>query len=359
MSKTGMGLKRFRRWYKMGDWRYVMANKIVFFEVDEPGIKAQIESLAGAWTDKAFAEEPLKPENAARYSGCEIVSCFIYSEIGMETLDRLPNLKMIATRSTGHDHIDIDLCRERGIVVTNVPTYGENTVAEHAFALILALSRNVHKAYKRTSSFDLSIAGLKGFDLYKKTLGIVGAGNIGLHAIRIGKGFGMRVLAYDVRENQLLSDVLGFTYTDLDTLLAESDVISLHAPLLPSTRHMINAETIGKMKKGVLLINTSRGGLVDTDALMQALDNGHVAGAGLDVFEGEELIREEAELLKYSEGSDKLQQVLKSYMMLRRDNVVITPHIGFYSQEAEDKIIQTTLHNIQVFLEGENPPDRL
>lgn len=336
-----------------------MANNIAFFEVDEPGVQRKLESLTQGLGSVSFTDEILKPDNAGQYSDCEIVSCFIYSDLGRDTLEKLPKLRMIATRSTGHDHIDLEWCNERGIIVTNVPTYGENTVAEHAFALILALSRNVHKAYKRTSSFDLSMAGLKGFDLYGKTLGVVGAGNIGLHAIRIGKGFGMRVLAHDVKENHLLSDVLGFTYTDLDTLLSQSDVISLHAPLLPATKHMINSETIGKMKQGVLLINTSRGGLVDTDALMKALDTGQIAGAGLDVFEGEELIKEEAELLKYSEGSDKLQQVLKSYMMLRRDNVVITPHIGFYSQEAENKILETTISNIRAFLDGEAPPDRL
>lgn len=336
-----------------------MANNIAFFEVDEPGVQQRIESLTEGWVSVTFTAEILKPDNAFQYSDAEIVSCFIYSDLCRDTLEKLPNLKMIATRSTGHDHIDLDWCNERGIIVTNVPTYGENTVAEHAFALMLALSRNVHKAYKRTSSFDLSMSGLKGFDLYGKTLGVVGAGNIGLHAIRIGKGFGMRVLAHDVKENHLLSDVLGFTYTDMDTLLSQSDVITLHAPLMPATKHMINSETIGKMKQGVLLINTSRGGLVDTDALMKALDTGKIAGAGLDVFEGEELIKEEAELLKYSEGSDKLQQVLKSYMMLRRDNVVITPHIGFYSQEAENKILETTISNIRAFLDGEVPPDRL
>ncbi len=169
----------------------------------------------------------------------------------------------------------------------------------------------------------------------------------------------MRVLAYDTRPQHLISEVLGFEYADLDTLLAESDVVSLNVPLLPETRHLINTETIQKMKEGALLINTARGGLVDTRALMDALDSGHLGGAGLDVFEGEEFIKEEAELV-HSEPSDEvLKSMVQNYRILRRENVVVTPHIGFYSMEAEQRILDTTLRNIEVFLSGGEPPCRL
>lgn len=331
--------------------------KIAFFEVVEEWAREAI--LSHEWGDGVESvcdSERLTGANVDAYADAEIMSGFIYSDLSAPILEACPNLKMIATRSTGYDHIDLEVCARRGILVTNVPNYGENTVAEHAFGLILALSRNLHKAYQRTSTFNFSIAGLRGFDLYGRTLGVVGAGNIGLHVIRIGKGFGMRVLAYDTKPQRLISEVLGFHYVDMDTLLTESDVVSLHVPLLPSTRHMINRETIGQMKPGSLLVNTARGGLVDTEALMEALDSGHLGGAGLDVFEGEEYIKEEAELVHSQPSGDVLKAMVQNYRILRRENVVVTPHIGFYSLEAEQRILETTLHSINSFLTG-LPPD--
>lgn len=296
--------------------------------------------------------EPLNADTAKLAADAEIVTVFIYSEVGREVLDAMPNLKMVATRSTGYDHIDIGECAERGIMVANVPRYGENTVAEHAFGLILALSRKIYQAVVHTSRMDFSTEGLRGFDLKGKTLGVIGAGAIGMHVIRIGKGFGMDVVAYDAREQQLLAEVLGYRYVSLEELLSKSDVISLHVPLIPQTYHLINHDTIKMIKRGAILINTARGGVVDTSALVVALNEGIIVGAGLDVLEGEESIKEEAQLMADSVPVEKLRTIVQNYALLHRDNVIITPHIGFFSVEAEERIMETTLDSVRLFGEG-------
>ena len=291
----------------------------------------------------------------------EIVSIFIESRVNSDFLRHFPKLRFIATRSTGFDHIDLGACRKRDIAVSNVPVYGENTVAEHTFALILSLSRNLRKAYLRTMQNDFSLKGLMGFDLKGKTLGVVGTGHIGLHVIRMAIGFGMKVVAYDVKENKFLSEVLGFEYCALDELLSRSDIISLHLPFMPSTKHMINKDSIKKIKKGAILINTARGGLIDTDALIAALDKGVLRGAGLDVLEEEEYLREEKRLVEAeskAEHWERLQASLKNNTLLHRENVIYTPHMAFYSKEAVQRILDTTVENIRGFIGG-SPVNRL
>jgi D-lactate dehydrogenase len=277
---------------------------------------------------------------------------FIHQHIGYTEIERMPKLKLIATRSTGYDHIDLAAATQRGVAVANVPGYGETAVAEQTFALMLTLSRKMHLAYTRTQQGDYSIEGLRGFDLYGKTLGVVGAGAIGLHVIRIAKGFGMNVVAYDVNQNRLLAEVLGFRYVKLDELFAISDIITLHAPALPSTQHMINRETLSTMKRGALLINTARGSLIDTQALLWALDTGILAGAGLDAMEGEEFLQHEEELLNTPATEDKLKILVHNRLLQRRNNVVITPHIAFNTEEALRRILDTTIENVQAFLQG-------
>ena len=335
--------------------------RAVFFEIEdwERGLLPQ--SIPGV--DITLLEEPLHEGSLAAAEGAEIVSVFIRSRIGGDLLDRLPDLRLVATRSTGFDHVDLDACNDKGITVCNVPYYGENTVAEHTFALILALSRNVHKAYRRTVEHDFSLAGLQGFDLKGKTLGVVGAGHIGMHVIRIAKGFGMEVLAHDRWENSLIAEVLGFRYATLEELLASSDIVSLHSPLNAETSHLFNRENFSLMKRGALLINTARGGLVDTNALVWALDEGILGGAGLDVLEGEELIDEESQLLTSPEAADKMRLLLEHHILMRRPNVVITPHIAFFSGEALGRIADCTVANIAAWLEGQpqnvvNAPQR-
>lgn len=282
----------------------------------------------------------------------EVVSPFIYTKLTEEALSRWPKLKLVATRSTGFDHIDVAECQRRGITVCNVPFYGENTVAEHTFALILALSRKVHEAFVRVRAGNFSLDGLRGFDLKDKTIGVVGAGHIGLHVIRIARGFGMKVLAFDVRRDNFLAEVLGFEYADLDSLLGRSDIITLHAPYNPQTHHLINPGNISKIKRGAILINTSRGGLVDTEALLKALDAGILAGAGLDVLEGEESVLEESALLGDKTNPELLRRAIQNHLILKKPNVVFTPHNAFNSQEALERILDTTAGNIAAFAAG-------
>jgi D-lactate dehydrogenase len=285
-----------------------------------------------------------------RYEDVACLSPFIHSQVTEEVLDGLPNLRLITTRSTGVDHIATDACRERDITVCNVPTYGANTVAEHTFALLLALTRRVHKAYEQTIRGRFSIEGLRGIDLRDRTLGVVGTGSIGTHVIRIALGFQMRVLAFDVAPVAAMADALGFRYVDLETLLAESDIVTLHCPLTDENAHMIDGEAIDRMKDDAILINTARGGLVDTDALVHALRSGGLGGAGLDVLEEETAIREEGEMLSRQYDTEQLQTLVQNTILLRMDNVIVTPHIGFNSQEAVHKILDTTIHNISSFL---------
>ena len=302
---------------------------------------------------KFFAEK-LNLENANEIKDFDAVSVFVYSKVDAQIIAALPNLKLVATRSTGFDHIDLEACRKKKIIVSNVPSYGENTVAEHTFALILSLSRNICKVCTRSLRYDFTIEGLKGFDLKDKTLGVVGAGRIGLHVIRIAKGFGMNVLAYDVNQNDLLSEVLGFEYVSLEELLSKSDVITLHVPYNKFTHHLINKDRVKLMKKGAILINTARGAVVDTEALIEALNKGILAGAGLDVLEGEELIKEEKQLLYDQKKLEVLSNLVKGHILLSKENVVFTPHIAFYSQEALEKILEITVQNIKTF-SSENP----
>lgn len=300
----------------------------------------------------SFVPGPLTKHTAKAAAAAELVSVFIYSRLDAAALARLPRLRFVATRSTGFDHINLAACRKRGVAVANVPSYGENTVAEHTFALILSLSRNIHKAYVKTIKGDFSLTGLQGFDLKGKTLGVVGAGHIGLHVIKMAKGFGMTVLVSDVNRNPFLAEVLDFRYVPLEELLRRSDIVSLHTPYLPATHHLMNRRAFGLMKRGALFINTARGALVDTDALVWALDAGIVSGAGLDVLEGEELVKEERQLLEQDVPKQKLITVLRNHILLHRENVVITPHIAFDSREALQRILETAAGNVTAFLAG-------
>ncbi|MBS4022217.1 MAG: hydroxyacid dehydrogenase [Dethiobacter sp.] len=324
-----------------------MAN-IVFFETQKGDRPYYNKRLKG--NQLHFYDDTTdKIKDAAE---AEIVSVFIHSSLQAQTLSLFPNLKLIATRSTGFNHIDIAACRDRGIIICNVPVYGENTVAEHTFALLLSLSRNLHRAYLRTLKENFTLSGLQGFDLVGKTLGVIGAGRIGLHVIKIARGFNMEVLAVDPTPNTFLPEVLQFSYASLEETLSNSDIITLHAPLNEKTRHLINRQNISLIKKGALLINTARGELVETEALLEALNSGILSGAGLDVLEGEEMFTEEEKLFNPQTPRETLSTMLKNHLLLNREDVVITPHIGFYSREAVQRIRETTADNILSFLAG-------
>lgn len=323
--------------------------RIVFLEVETWEKDFLTQLCPPTWQARYYIEEADRID-LARIADAEIVSAFIYSNLDARVLSQFPSLRMIATRSTGVDHIDLTYCHKHNILVSNVPSYGANTVAEHSFALLLSLSRKIYPARERTSHNNFSFHGLQGFDLKGKVLGIIGTGRIGLHAIRIASGFEMQILANDLYPDTAASSRLAFDYVDLDTLLARSDVISLHCPLSPSTQHLIGKSAFMKMKRGVYLINTARGGLIDTTALLWALDTGIVAGAGLDVLEEEEAVREERELLSGRFDGAKLQAVLCNHVLAKDERVIITPHIAFNSREAVARILHTTVDNIAAYL---------
>jgi D-lactate dehydrogenase len=324
--------------------------QIAFFEVKDWEREYLAARLAG--DELRFYAGPLAEADLAGLAEVEALSVFIYSRVTAAALEKLPRLKLVATRSTGFDHVDVAACRGRGIAVSNVPTYGENTVAEHTFALILMLSRKVHQSWQQVRQGQVERAMLTGMDLHGKTLGVVGAGRIGLHAIRIARGFGMQVLAADVHQDPFLAELLGFRYAPLEEVLTSADIVSLHCPLTPATKHLIGRAELARMKRGALLVNTARGGLVDTDALLEALESGQLAGAGLDVVEGEELIKEEKQLLHQPEDVARLRAAVRNRLLLERDDVVFTPHNAFNSREALVRILDVTLANLAAFRAG-------
>lgn len=325
--------------------------RVVVFE-SEPREASVFERLRLAHQVSLIAE-PLHAANATAHADAEAVSTFIYSKLTRDVLEKLPALKLIATRSTGYDHIDTAYCTERGIAVVNVPTYGENTVAEHVFALLLAISHRLIEAVNRARTGHFTPVGLEGFDLEGKTLGVIETGNIGRRVIRIAKGFGMQVVACDLKPDEDFATALGFRYAEFLELLAACDVISLHVPATPATENMIGATEFARMKDGVVVINTARGTLIDARALIQALRSGKVAGAGLDVLPDEPLIREEAELIcsMFCDQHD-LRNLVANHVLLNMPNVVVTPHSAFNTREAVGRIVETTVANIEAFAAG-------
>ncbi|MBI2542273.1 hydroxyacid dehydrogenase [Candidatus Woesearchaeota archaeon] len=323
--------------------------KIAFFEL-EPWEKRHFQKNLKNYEIR-FIDGHLTEKNAVQINDADAIGIFIYSAVNKKILEKLPNLKLIAALSTGYDHIDLNECRKRKITVCNVPHYGENTVAEHTFALILNLTRKIHKAYERTVRGDFSIEGLRGTDLQGKTLGVVGTGSIGRHVIRIARGFEMEVIAFDRLKNPKLAKRLGFRYAGFSSLLKSSDIITLHVPYNSSTHHLINKKAISKMKKGAILVNTSRGGIIETSALLEGLKSGKISGAGLDVLEGECFIKEEKQILssQFMKECD-LKAVLQDHLLLKQPNAIITPHNAFNSWEALHRILDTAILNINSFL---------
>lgn len=315
--------------------------------------------------DEGKAREALSPHNVVmvlgellpdavteEMRGANILSLMAWTKADAKLLEALPELKFITTRSTGYDHIDLAECKRRGIAVANIPTYGENTVAEHTFALILALSRKLFQSYERTERMNFDREGLQGFDLRGRTLGIIGMGNIGKWVARIGVAFGMNVIAHDVHPSDDLAAKIGFSYaSSFEDLLGRSHVITLHVPYIKATHHLINKKNISSIHKGAILVNTARGGVVETEALLEALDTGILAGAGLDVFEGEDDLFEDIALILNTPAHDKdLATLVRNHALIRRENVILTPHNAFNSEEAEERLFQTNIHNIKSFL---------
>ncbi len=326
--------------------------KIAFFDVENSEEEYFKQNLSDQ--ELYFSKDPLEDgrEFDSEIFNAEVVSVFTFSKVHREMLDKFPNLKYVTTRSTGFDHIDLEYCKSRGILVSNVPTYGMHSVAEHTFALILAISQKIVPSVDRTRRGDFSLENLRGFELYGKTLGIVGTGNIGKVVAEIALGLGMKVIAYNRHEDDDLKNK-GVEFKDLDSVLGSSDIITLHLPYNKDTHHIINLGNINKFKKGAVFINNARGGLVETQAILEALNQGIFLAAGLDVLEEEFGIREESELItsKYIDNRD-LKTGLLNHILLDRDDVLITPHNAFDSNEAVAQILETTVKNIKSFASG-------
>jgi len=304
-------------------------HNISFFEIDKWEKKYLSEKISESKLNASvkYFSHPLEDQDLKKISNTEILASFIYSEINKDVVAALPKLKYISTMSTGYDHINLPVCNSRNILVSNIPFYGTNTIAEYAFALMLAISRKILPTAGLTQRGNFKLESLMGFDLKGKTLGIVGLGNIGRHVVQIAKGFSMNIVAFDIKKDQKFAKEVGLKFVSLDQLFKMSDIVTLHAPLNKHTHHLINKKNIKKFKKGSVLINTARGGLIETDAIYEALDKGILSGAGLDVLE------EDAEIIK-------------------DPRVIITPHNAFNSKEALERIFDTTIENISKFLKG-------
>lgn len=326
--------------------------QIAFFELE--GWEGDRIRESFPHTHPYLTEEKLDERMPAEVPNAEIVSVFVNSRVNGAVLERLPYLKFLATRSTGYDHIDLSACSARGVKVAYVPGYGDNTVAEFTFGLILNLTRKIYAGIdqiKESGSFSLK--GLRGIDLKGKTLGVIGTGRIGKEMVRIAKVFGMEVLAFDPRRDIEFARALGFEYVSLEDLLSNSDIITIHCLLCDETKHLINRENIRLIKPGAYLVNTARGGIVETEALVEALEKGILAGAALDVLEEEGETKDELGFLTTAHPREQeLRTILENHVLMKMPNVLITPHTAFNSQEALERILSATIENIKGFMKG-------
>ncbi len=324
--------------------------KVAFFGVkswEREAIEREISSL-DTFGVGIFEEEVQEAIELAK--NYEVISSFIYSKMNKKVLSKLPNLKLIATRSTGFDHIDSEYCRAKKIAIATVPDYGSDTVAEYTFALLLAITKKVVMANESVEDGNFSPEGLTGVDLVGKTLGVIGVGKIGQNVIRIARGFGMKVLGVDNYREAKMEKKSGFKYVDLETCLKNADFVTLHVPANPKTFHLINKTNIKLMKPGSYIINTARGAVVETEAMVWGLNRGILAGVGLDVTEQEMRVDDTEAVMDKSLTKDNLQDILSFHLLRDRDDVVFTPHNAFNTKEAVERIIKTTVKSIEEFI---------
>jgi len=330
--------------------------KIGFFKLDEVEEKYIREHLTGH--ELYFSPNKISEDSLPERRDFEIISVFVDSMVTEKVLDAFPNLKMVSTNSVGFDHIDIGACKKRGIAVAYVPGYGNNTVAEFAFGLVLNLTRKMYQAIEQVKkSESISFGGLRGIDIKGRTMGIIGTGRIGKETAKISKGFGMNVIAFDILQDMAGAKEIGFTYVSLEDLLKQSDVISIHCLLTDETHHLINKNNIGLMKKGAYLVNTARGPIVETDALVWALKSGILAGVGLDVLEEEREMKGETGLRGEKQLNEEERRILaENRELIQMPNVLITPHNAFNTEEALQRIVATTVESIMGFASNNRNP---
>ena len=325
--------------------------KILFYDTknyDRESFEAIVKSFPEISIE--YTKSDLDPRTAALAEGFDAVCAFVSSDIGTQTMEILHDkkIRLLLMRCAGFNNVDLDTAKKYGIRIMRVPGYSPEAVAEHAMALALASNRRLYKAYNKVRENDFSLSGLMGFNFYQKTAGIIGTGKIGAAMCRICHGFGMKVIAYDVYQNDSLKDFV--EYVSLDRLLSDSDVISLHCPLMDATYHLVNIDTIKKMKDGVILVNTSRGALVKTDDLIEGIRMHKFAGVGLDVYE------EETNNV-FEDRSDEILEHSTTARLLSFPNVMITSHQGFFTREALSAIASTTLQNAADYAAGKESPN--
>ncbi|MDD6615896.1 MAG: 2-hydroxyacid dehydrogenase [Lachnospiraceae bacterium] len=326
--------------------------KILFYDTknyDRESFNKQLANYPGIEID--YLKGDLAPKSAVMAEGYDAVCAFVSSDVGKETLEVLDahGVHLVLMRCAGFNNVDLETAKRLGIRVLRVPGYSPEAVAEHAMMLALAANRHVHKSYVKVRENDFSLGGLMGINFYQKTAGIVGTGKIGAAMARICHGFGMNVIAYDVYQNPSLDFV---KYVSLDELLSRSDLISLHCPLTEENYHLICRDTIQKMKDGVILVNTSRGGLVKTDDLIEGIRARKFFAIGLDVYE-----EETANV--FEDRSDEILEHSTTARLLSFPNVIITSHQGFFTEEALAAISQTTLDNAVAYEKGEASPNEV
>jgi len=325
--------------------------KILFYDTksyDKESFQEVLSKFPGITIE--YTKSDLDPRTAALAAGFDAVCAFVSSDVGTRTLEILRDqgIQLLLMRCAGYNNVDLETAEKCGIRVMRVPGYSPEAVAEHAMALALASNRRLYKAYNKVRENDFSLNGLMGFNFYQKTAGIIGTGKIGAAMCRICHGFGMKVIAHDVYENPSLKDFV--EYVSLDRVFSDSDLISLHCPLMDSTYHMINIDTIRQMKDGVILVNTSRGALVKTNDLVEGIRMHKFAGVGLDVYE------EETNNV-FEDRSDEILEHSTTARLLSFPNVMITSHQGFFTREALAAIAETTLQNAVDYEAGKESPN--
>jgi D-lactate dehydrogenase len=322
--------------------------RIAVFDTHKYDREALTTANARFGHELTFFEPRLTKDTVSLAAGFPAVCSFVNDRLDRPALEALARegTRLVALRSAGYNHVDLEAAADLKLTLVRVPAYSPHAVAEHAAALLLTLNRRIHRAYNRVREANFSLDGLVGMDLHGKTFGLIGTGRIGAAMARIMSGFGCRVLAFDMHADPRLAEETGLEYVELDALYGAADVISLHIPLTPETHHMINAAAIAKMKRGVMLINTGRGALLDTRALVAGLKSGHVGAAGLDVYEVEEGVF-------FRNLSEQVLQDDVLARLLTFPNVLITSHQGFLTREALAAIAETTLENVRAFEAGE------
>lgn len=323
--------------------------RIAFFDTKSYDIPAFEEYGGQNGMKFKFYETKLNEDTADLAKGCDAVCVFVNDTVNAAVIDKLCSLgiKMIALRCAGYNNVDISYAKDR-IAVARVPAYSPYAVAEHAMALLLTSIRRIHKAYIRTRDFNFSLNGLTGFDLHGKTMGVVGTGKIGRIFINICRGFGMNVIAYD----KFPAEGSGIDYVELDELFRRSDIISFHCPLTEETYHMVSKDTIGQLKKGVVLLNTSRGALIDAEALLEGIKARQIGAACLDVYE------EEGDVF-FNDFSGHIIADDVLARLISMPNVIVTSHQAFLTEEALNNIAETTVANLLAFSKGEKSGNEL